>query len=58
MKPLAALLILGGCAAQPYADSEGAPTVIYAWPMQPICVFACEVRTSDGTTTILRPAAH
>jgi len=48
-------LTLAGCTVSqqpPYAASSA---VAFNAPLIPWCIFACEIRTEDGTTSVLVP---
>ena len=57
MKSWVLALTLAGCTvSQP--SPQASSTVALTAPLIPFCVFACEIRTADGTTTILRQSDH
>ena len=55
MKRLAvAVLLVTGCSADP-ASELAPPWVVFNAPLIPWCVFACQIRTSDGGATVIQP---
>ena len=58
MKPVVLALALAGCTVSQEAPQTASSSVVLPRLLIPFCVFVCEVRTADGTTTILRQSDH
>jgi len=55
MKSLVLVLTLAGCTASQQPPHTASSAVAFNAPLIPWCIFACEIRTDDGMTSVLVP---